>query len=552
MELKNTEKLEHSVVALTIEITKAEFEAAKDKAFKKSGKNITVPGFRKGKAPRKMIEKLYGEGVFFEEAFNILYPQAMDMAVEKSGIKMVGRADVDLGEPAEEGGLTIIAKVPVEPEVELGEYKGIEAEKETVKVLQADVKAELNRMAQRFARTETVERKAKKNDTVDIDFEGFVDGVAFEGGKAEHHELTLGSGAFIPGFEDQLIGCKAGDEKDVVVTFPEEYHAKELAGKEATFKCKVHKVEETILPEIDDEFAKDVSDTCETLDDLKKEITERLKAERQEAADNAFEEKVLDAVIDGMKADIPAAMIDAQVDTIVQDFGYRLQMQGMGLEQYLKMTGTEMGAFRAMFQSQAERQVKTRLALQKVVELEGITVSDTELEEEYAKMAEQYKMEVEKVKAIVSKEALEGDLKISNALEFIKKNAKVKKAAKKVVRWQQIAESAAKQSKRMLIPEIHEVMTYKQALEFAKQLDVKLIPYELAKGMKETREILSEIKPGQSVGIFIGPEGGFEEEEVAKALEAGAHAITLGRRILRTETAGLAILSVLMFQLENE
>lgn len=431
MELKNTEKQEHSVVALTIEVTKAEFEAAKDKAFKKTGKNITVPGFRKGKAPRKMIEKLYGEGVFFEEAFNIVYPEAMDMAVEKSGIKPVGRADVDLGDPAEEGGLTIIAKVPVEPEVELGEYKGIEVEKETVKVLQADVKAELNRMAQRNARTETVERKAKKNDTVDIDFEGFVDGVPFEGGKAEHHELTLGSGAFIPGFEDQLIGCKAGDEKDVVVTFPEEYHAKELAGKEATFKCKVHKVEETILPEIDDEFAKDVSDTCETLDDLKKEITERLKAERQEAADNAFEEKVLDAVIDGMKADIPAAMIDSQVDTIVQDFGYRLQMQGMGLEQYLKMTGTEMGAFRAMFQSQAERQVKTRLALQKVVELEGITVSDTELEEEYAKMAEQYKMEVEKVKAIVSKEALEGDLKISNALEFIKKNAKVKKAAKK-------------------------------------------------------------------------------------------------------------------------
>ena len=431
MELKNTEKQEHSVVALTIEITKAEFEAAKDKAFKKTGKNITVPGFRKGKAPRKMIEKLYGEGVFFEEAFNILYPEAMEMAVEKSGIKPVGRADVDLGDPAEEGGLTIIAKVPVEPEVELGEYKGIEVEKETVKVLQADVKAELNRMAQRNARTETVERKAKKNDTVDIDFEGFVDGVPFEGGKAEHHELTLGSGAFIPGFEDQLIGCKAGDEKDVVVTFPEEYHAKELAGKEATFKCKVHKVEETILPEIDDEFAKDVSDTCETLDDLKKEITERLKAERQEAADNAFEEKVLDAVIDGMKADIPAAMIDAQVDTIVQDFGYRLQMQGMGLEQYLKMTGTEMGAFRAMFKDQAERQVKTRLALQKVVELEGITVSDKELEEEYAKMAEQYKMEVEKVKAIVSKEALEGDLKISNALEFIKKNAKVKKAAKK-------------------------------------------------------------------------------------------------------------------------
>ena len=378
-----------------------------------------------------MIEKLYGEGVFFEEAFNILYPEAMEMAVEKSGIKPVGRADVDLGDPAEEGGLTIIAKVPVEPEVELGEYKGIEAEKETVKVLQADVKAELNRMAQRFARTETVDRKAKKNDTVDIDFEGFVDGVAFEGGKAEHHELTLGSGAFIPGFEDQLIGCKAGDEKDVVVTFPEEYHAKELAGKEATFKCKVHKVEETILPAIDDEFAKDVSDTCETLDDLKKEITERLKNERQEAADAAFEEKLLDVVLEGMKADIPQAMLESQIDSIVQDFGYRLQMQGMGLEQYLKMTGTEMGAFRAMFKAQAERQVKTRLALQKVADQENIAVTEQEIADEYAKMAEQYKMDVEKIKTIVAQDALSGDLRISNALEFIKANAKVKKASKK-------------------------------------------------------------------------------------------------------------------------
>lgn len=431
MELKNTEKQEHSVVALTIEITKAEFEAAKDKAFKKTGKNITVPGFRKGHAPRKMIEKLYGEGVFFEEAFNIIYPDAMEMAVEKSGIKPVGRADVDLGDPAEEGGLTIIAKVPVEPEVELGEYKGVEVEKETVKVPAADVKAELNRLAQRNARTETVDRKAKKNDTVNIDFEGFVDGVAFEGGKAEHHALTLGSGTFIPGFEDQLIGCKAGDEKDVVVTFPEEYHAKELAGKEAVFKCKVHKVEETILPEIDDEFAKDVSDTCETLDDLKKEITERLKKERQEAADHAFEEKVLDAVIEDMKADIPQAMIESQIDSIVQDFSYRLQMQGMQLDQYLKMSGTEMGAFRAMFREQAEHQVKSRLVLEKVAELENIAVSDTELEEEYAKMAEQYGMEVDKVKSIVSAEALTGDLKISNALEFLKKNAKVKKPAAK-------------------------------------------------------------------------------------------------------------------------
>ena len=431
MELKNTEKQEHSVVALTIEVTKAEFEAAKDKAYKKVGKNITVPGFRKGKAPRKMIEKLYGEGVFFEEAFNSIYPEAMDMAVEKSGIKAVGRADVDLGEPAEEGGLTIIAKVPVEPEVELGEYKGIEVEKETVKVLAADVKAELNRMAQRNARTETVERKAKKNDTVDIDFEGFIDGVPFEGGKSEHHALTLGSGSFIPGFEDQLIGCKAGDEKDVTVTFPEEYHAKELAGKEAVFKCKVHKVEETILPEIDDEFAKDVSDTCETLDDLKKEITDRLKAQRQEVIDRDVEEKLLDGVIAGLKAEIPEAMFESQIDSDVQEFSYRLQMQGMSVDQYVKMTGTDMNGFRAMFREQAERQVKVRLALQKIAELEDIAVSDKEIDEEYAKMAEQYGLDVERVKSAVSAEALRGDLRISNALEFVKKNAKIKKAAAK-------------------------------------------------------------------------------------------------------------------------
>lgn len=443
MELKNTEKQEHSVVALTIEITKAEFEAAKDKAFKKAGKNITVPGFRKGKAPRKMIEKLYGEGVFFEEAFNIIYPDAMEMAVEKAGIKPVGRADVDLGDPAEEGGLTIIAKVPVKPEVELSEYKGIAAEKETVKVPAAEVKAELNRLAQRNARTETVERKAKKNDTVDIDFEGSVDGVPFEGGKAEHHALTLGSGTFIPGFEDQLIGCKAGDEKDVVVTFPEDYHAKELAGKEAVFKCKVHKVEETILPAIDDEFAKDVSDTCETLDDLKKEISDRLKKQKQEAADHDFEEKVLDGLIEKLQADIPQAMIESQIDSIVQDFGYRIQMQGMSLDQYLKMTGTEPGAFRAMFREQAERQVKTRLALEKVAELENIAVSDTELDEEYAKMAEQYKMDVEKVKSFVAADALRDDLKVSNALELVKKHAKViKPSAKKKAESEAAAESA--------------------------------------------------------------------------------------------------------------
>ena len=376
-----------------------------------------------------MIEKLYGEGVFFEDAFNIVYPDAMDMAVKEAGIEPVGRADVDLGDAEEEGGLTIVAKVPVEPEVELGEYKGVEAEKETVKVPAADVKAELTRMAERGGRTETVDRKAKKNDTVEIDFEGFVDGTPFDGGKAENYELTLGSGSFISGFEDQLIGVKAGEEKDVVVSFPEEYHASELAGKEAVFKCKVHKVQETILPEIDDEFAKDVSETSETLDDLKKEITERLKNERQQAADRDFEEKVLDAVLENMKADIPEAMYENQINTIIQDFGYRLQMQGMQLDRYLAMNNMDMTTFRSMFRDQAERQVKVRLALKKVAELENLTVSDTDLDEQYAKMAEQYGMEAEKVRAAVNADALTADMKIDRALEFLTTNAKVKKKA---------------------------------------------------------------------------------------------------------------------------
>ena len=425
------EKLEKSMAELQFSIDAEAFKAAVADVFKKEGKKYAVPGFRKGKAPRALIEKMYGADVFTYDAINELFPDAYEAAVKEAGIEPVGRPEVSVDSANETEGVTLTVKVAVKPEVKVGNYNGLTVEKTVHTVTDETVDAELKRVQERNARELTREGAAENGDIVDIDFEGFVDGVAFEGGKAEHHELTLGSGAFIPGFEDQLIGCKAGDEKDVVVTFPKEYHAEELAGKEATFKCKVHKVEETILPTLDDEFAKDVSDTCETLDDLKKEITDRLKNERQEAADAAFEEKLLDVVIAGMKADIPEAMIDSQVDSIVQDFGYRLQMQGMGLEQYLKMTNTEMGAFRAMFKDQAERQVKTRLALQKVADLENITVSEQEIADEYAKMAEQYKMDVEKIKTIVAESALSGDLRISNALEFIKKNAKVKKASKK-------------------------------------------------------------------------------------------------------------------------
>lgn len=431
MELKNVEKLEKSIVALTIEISAEELDAGKEQAYKKNRNRITVPGFRKGKAPRKMIESLYGDGVFFEDALNICYPKAYEAALEQSGIKAVAPADVDVSEMTEDGAVVLVCKVPVEPEVALGDYKGLSVEKEEAKVLVADVKAELDRMAQRLARTQEVTRAAKKNDTVVIDFEGFVDGVAFEGGKGENYDLKLGSGTFIPGFEDQLIGTKAGEEKDVVVTFPEEYHAKELAGKEATFKCTVHEVKETILPAIDDEFAKDVSEKAETLDELKKEVKERLLAQKSETFERDYEEALLTAVIDNMQAEIPEAMIEVQLDNVVQDFGYRLQMQGMKLEQYAQMNGMDMAQFRGMFRPQAERQVKVRLALQKIVELENLDVTEAEIDEKYKELAEQYGMDTERVKKVLPVDTITSDMKLDKAIALIKDTAKPKKKSKK-------------------------------------------------------------------------------------------------------------------------
>ena len=431
MELKNVEKLEKSIVALTIEISADELEGAKEQAYKKSRNRITVPGFRKGHAPRKIIENLYGDGVFFEDALNICYPKAYEEAVKQADIKAVAPADVNVSDMTDAGAVVLVCKVPVEPEVTLGEYKGLSVEKEEAKVLAADVKAELDRMAQRLARTQTVERAAKKNDTVNIDFEGFVDGTAFEGGKGENYELKLGSGTFIPGFEDQLIGTKAGDEKDVVVTFPEEYHAKELAGKEATFKCKVHEVKETITPAIDDEFAKDVSEKAETLDDLKKEVKERLLAQKSEVFERDYEEALLTAVIDGMQADIPEAMIEVQLDNVMQDFSYRLQMQGMKMDQYAKMSGMDMQQLRGMFRPQAERQVKVRLALQKIVETENIDVTEDEVAAKYKELAEQYGMQEEQVKKALPADTITSDMKLDKAIALIKDSAKPKKKTKK-------------------------------------------------------------------------------------------------------------------------
>ena len=425
------EKLEHNMAKLTIEVSAEDVEKALQQAYLKERKRISLPGFRKGKAPRKMIESLYGDGVFFEDALNICYPKAYEAALEQSGIKAVAPADVDVSEMTEDGAVVLVCKVPVEPEVTLGDYKGLSVEKEEAKVLVADVKAELDRMAQRLARTQEVTRAAKKNDTVVIDFEGFVDGVAFEGGKGENYDLKLGSGTFIPGFEDQLIGTKAGEEKDVVVTFPEEYHAKELAGKEATFKCTVHEVKETILPAIDDEFAKDVSEKAETLDELKKEVKERLLAQKSETFERDYEEALLTAVIDNMQAEIPEAMIEVQLDNVVQDFGYRLQMQGMKLEQYAQMNGMDMAQFRGMFRPQAERQVKVRLALQKIVELENLDVTEAEIDEKYKELAEQYGMDTERVKKVLPVDTITSDMKLDKAIALIKDTAKPKKKSKK-------------------------------------------------------------------------------------------------------------------------
>lgn len=423
MELKNTEKLEHSQVKLTIAVSAAELDKAKETAYKRNKNQIQVPGFRRGKAPRKIIEKMYGEGVFLEDALNIVYPEVYPKAVEEAAITPVGPADVNVDNMTEEG-FEFVCTVPVEPEVTVGQYKGVEAERADDAVTDDDIKEELDRLAQRAASTETVERAAALGDTVVLDFEGFVDGEAFEGGKGEDFSLKLGSGTFIPGFEDQLVGKSAGEECDVNVTFPEEYQAEELKGKPAVFKCKVKSVMETVMPEMDDEFAKDVSE-FETLEELKSDITSKIAESKKNAADREFEEKVLDKVLEGMEADIPEAMYETQLDNIMQDYGYRIQQQGISLEDYVKQMGMEMSAFRGIFRQQAERQVKVSLAVRKIAELEGIEPSEDDINAEYSRLAEQYGMKEEQVRQFVPTDSIKSDLTMSKTLEMLKDNAVV-------------------------------------------------------------------------------------------------------------------------------
>lgn len=424
MNLVKSEKLEKSMHELQFSVDAETFKAAIDKAYKREGKKYNVPGFRKGHAPRAVIEKMYGADIFHYDAINDLFPEAYEAAVVESGIQPVGRPEADVVSESLEDGVVLKVTVAVKPEIKVGNYTGLKATKKVNTVDDADVEAELVRMQNRNGRIITREGKAENGDTVDMDFEGFVDGVAFEGGKAEHYSLVLGSGSFIPGFEDQLIGHEAGEEFDVNVTFPEEYQAKELAGKPAVFKIKLHEVKTKELPALDDEFAKDVSE-YDTLDELKASIRKGMEEQNEKQAALAVENDLVDQVIATIEGDIPEAMYEARMDEAVRDFEYRLAQQGLKLDMYLQYMGQTMESFRASFREQAEKQVKIRLALEAVAAAEQIVASDEDLENELQRIADSYKMELAKVKELVNADEVKKDLAVNKAIDFIRDHAEI-------------------------------------------------------------------------------------------------------------------------------
>ena len=434
MNVKSVEK-ENGKAKVVVEIDKPEFEQALNKAYAKCRKDIMLPGFRKGKAPRKMVESMYGATVFYEDAVNEIFPEIYTTAIVDQQLKAVGSPSVSNMDTPDEGGVVLTIETELYPEVTLGQYKGIEVPKREVKVEESEVDAEVNRMAERNARIETVDRAAQMGDTVVIDFEGFEGGKPFQGGKAEDYSLTLGSGSFIPGFEEALVGAVAGEERDVNVTFPENY-AKELAGKPAVFKCKVHEVKESIKPELDDEFAKDVSE-FDTLDALKNDIRERFTKSREEQNERAFESSAVQLAAANMTCNVPACMIDEQVDKHLEQFAYQLQSQGMKMEDYVKMIGGDVKGMRDSMRPMAEQTVRSNILLSEIVHQENIDVTDEEVEEELKKLAEQYKMELDKIKEMIDVEAVKSDLKGRKAVKLIVDNAKPvekekeKKAAKK-------------------------------------------------------------------------------------------------------------------------
>lgn len=417
MNVKSVEKEKNSA-KIVVEIEQDVFEQALNKAYQKNRKSIQLPGFRKGKAPRKMIEAMFGKEVFYEDAINELFPDVYQQAVLDQGVKAVGMPSVADMNVDEAGVLTLTVTTDTYPEVTLGQYKGLEVEKATAEVTEEEIDAEVDRMAQNVARVETVEREAAMGDTAVIDFEGFKDGVAFDGGKAENHELELGSGAFIPGFEEQVVGMKAGEEKKINVTFPEDYHEASLAGAPVVFKVKVHEVKHTTVPEKDDEFVKDVSE-FDTMAELRADLKEKALKEKQAGIDRAFENAAIELAAKNMEADIPASMVEEQLDKDMERFDYDLRAQGASLEQYAKMVGGSVDTFRGYMRPQAEKQLRIDVLLDAVVKAENIEVTDEEVDTEYAKLAESYQMDVEKVKELLKVEDLKDELAIRKAGRLI-------------------------------------------------------------------------------------------------------------------------------------
>ncbi len=428
MELVKAEKLEHSQYELHISVDKATFEAAVTKAYQKESKKMTVPGFRKGKAPRAIIEKMYGTGVFYETAINDLIPENYEAAVKEAGISPVAQPEFDIVS-LDDNGLVLSAKVFVKPEVKIADYFGINATRTIAPVTDAEVDTEINTVRERNSReTEVLGRAAEMGDTAVIDYEGFCDGVAFEGGKGEDYALKLGSNTFIPGFEEQIVGKKIDEEFDVNVTFPTEYHSADLAGKEAVFKCKLHALTRVELPELDDDFAKDVSE-FDTLAEYRADLKAKIEKRHTDSADNAVSEQLMDALIEKMEADIPAPMFEAEVENSLRDYDYRLRMSGLDLTTYTKYTGLTLDALRDQFRPQAERQVKARLALEKIAELENVEVTEEEINAEYDRAAAAYNMPVDQVKASLPAEAIVEDLRVSKTVKLVREKAVVTDAA---------------------------------------------------------------------------------------------------------------------------
>ncbi len=428
MSLKETKKIEENLHQLTIEIDGAKFSAAVDKAYRKAAKNITVPGFRRGKAPRSIIEKMYGKGVFYEDAINDLIPEVYPEAAKESGLDIVSQPEFDI-ESVDENGVVLLAKVYVKPEVKVDGYKGIEVEKTVEETTDAEVRIEMDRVRERNSRMiDVTDRAAQIADTANIDYEGSVDGVPFDGGKAAGHDLILGSGQFIPGFEDQIVGHNIGEEFDVNVEFPAEYHASELAGKPAVFKVKLNALKLKELPELDDEFARDVSD-FDTLAEYEADMKAKIADRKAKAADAEVTDKIVDAAVAKMEADIPEAMYVAETENFVRDYDTRLRMQGLDLKTYFKYTGLDLDTLRTQMRPQAEKQVKTRLTLEKIAELEGIVATEEEIGAEYTRLAEAYGMEADKVKEAIEADALAEDIKVKKAVDFLKDNAVITEVA---------------------------------------------------------------------------------------------------------------------------